>query len=97
MLCDITFTNPPPTHHHTLSLHDALPIYLGRNDLGRVCDYGTVKVEQLMTVERFSHVMHLVSSLRGRLRERSEEHTSELQSPMYIVCRLLLYTKKRTK
>src|SRR2546421_1535545 len=42
---------------------------LGRNDLGRVCDYGTVKVEQLMTVERFSHVMHLVSTLRGRLRE----------------------------
>ncbi len=41
---------------------------LGRNDLGRVCDYGTVKVEQLMAVERFSHVMHLVSSLRGRLR-----------------------------
>ena len=42
---------------------------LGRNDLGRVCDYGTVKVEKLMTVERYSHVMHLVSSLRGRLRE----------------------------
>src|ERR1700726_1490684 len=42
---------------------------LGRNDLGRVCEYGTVKVEKLMTVERFSHVMHLVSSLRGRLRE----------------------------
>src|SRR5208282_1973671 len=42
---------------------------LGRNDLGRVCDYGTVKVDQLMSVERFSHVMHLVSSLRGRLRE----------------------------
>jgi anthranilate synthase component I len=42
---------------------------LGRNDLGRVCDYGTVKVEQLMAVERFSHVMHLVSTLRGQLRE----------------------------
>jgi anthranilate synthase component 1 len=42
---------------------------LGRNDLGRVCDYGTVKVEQLMSVERFSHVMHIVSTLRGRLRE----------------------------
>ncbi len=42
---------------------------LGRNDLGRVCDYGTVRVEKLMTVERYSHVMHLVSSLRGRLRE----------------------------
>ncbi len=42
---------------------------LGRNDLGRVCEYGTVKPERLMTVERYSHVMHLVSSLRGRLRE----------------------------
>src|SRR3989442_12337832 len=41
---------------------------LGRNDLGRVCDYGTVKPEKLLTVERYSHVMHLVSSLRGRLR-----------------------------
>jgi anthranilate synthase component 1 len=42
---------------------------LGRNDLGRVCDYGSVKVDRLMFVERFSHVMHLVSSLRGHLRE----------------------------
>jgi anthranilate synthase component 1 len=42
---------------------------LGRNDLGRVCDYGTVRVEKLMSVERYSHVMHLVSSLRGTLRE----------------------------
>jgi len=42
---------------------------LGRNDLGRVCEYGTVRVERLMNVERYSHVMHLVSSLRGLLRE----------------------------
>jgi anthranilate synthase component 1 len=42
---------------------------LGRNDLGRVCDYGSIHPEKLMTVERYSHVMHLVSSLRGRLRE----------------------------
>jgi anthranilate synthase component 1 len=42
---------------------------LGRNDVGRVSEYGSVEVEKLMTVERYSHVMHLVSSLRGRLRE----------------------------
>jgi anthranilate synthase component 1 len=42
---------------------------LGRNDLGRVCRFGTVQVADLMFVERYSHVMHLVSSLRGKLRE----------------------------
>jgi len=42
---------------------------LGRNDLGRVSQYGTVRVEDLMFIERYSHVMHLVSSLRGRLRD----------------------------
>jgi len=42
---------------------------LGRNDLGRVCEYGSVKVDRLMFVERFSHVMHLVSSLSGKLRK----------------------------
>jgi anthranilate synthase component 1 len=41
---------------------------LGRNDLGKVCQYGTVEVADLMFIERYSHVMHLVSSLRGRLR-----------------------------
>ena len=40
---------------------------LGRNDLGRVCKYGTVRVEELMFIERYSHVMHLVSALRGQL------------------------------
>jgi len=42
---------------------------LGRNDLGRVCEYGTVRVTDLMSVERFSHVMHIVSDVQGRLRE----------------------------
>ncbi len=41
---------------------------LGRNDLGRVCEYGSVEAERLMFVERYSHVMHIASSLRGRLR-----------------------------
>ncbi|MGJ3240914.1 MAG: anthranilate synthase component I [Anaerolineae bacterium] len=42
---------------------------LGRNDLGRVCDYGTVKVPEMMIVERYSHVMHIVSQVEGNLRQ----------------------------
>jgi len=41
---------------------------LGRNDLGRVCSYGTVEVEEFMAVENYSHVMHIVSSVTGTLR-----------------------------
>ncbi len=42
---------------------------LGRNDLGRVSEYGSVKVRDLMYVERYSHVMHIVSALEGKLRQ----------------------------
>jgi len=42
---------------------------LGRNDLGRVSRYGSVKVEDAFTVERYSHVMHIVSTVTGELRE----------------------------
>jgi para-aminobenzoate synthetase component 1 len=41
---------------------------LARNDLGRVCDYGSVRVHELMILERYSHVMHVVSQISGRLR-----------------------------
>lgn len=42
---------------------------LGRNDVGRVSDFGTVKVDRLMYVERYSHVMHIVSKIEGTLRK----------------------------
>jgi anthranilate synthase component 1 len=42
---------------------------LGRNDIGRVAEYGTVRVPQFMGLERYSHVMHLVSIVEGRLAE----------------------------
>jgi anthranilate synthase component I len=41
---------------------------LGRNDLGRVCEYGSISVDELMVVETYSHVMHIVSSVSGTLR-----------------------------
>ncbi|MFQ5681560.1 MAG: anthranilate synthase component I family protein [Candidatus Omnitrophota bacterium] len=43
---------------------------LGRNDLGRVCDYGTVKIDEFMAVEKYSHVMHIVSNLSGKMNSR---------------------------
>ncbi len=41
---------------------------LGRNDLGRVCEYGTVRVSDFFTVEKYSHVMHIVSNVEGKIK-----------------------------
>ncbi|MBI5368719.1 MAG: anthranilate synthase component I [Planctomycetes bacterium] len=46
---------------------------LARNDLGRCCEYGTVKVTELFTVERYSHVMHIVSQVVGRLAQDKDQ------------------------
>ena len=51
-----------------LAEHNML-VDLGRNDLGRISRFGTVKVERYMTIERFSHVMHIGSTVRGEIRE----------------------------
>lgn len=51
-----------------LAEHDML-VDLGRNDLGRVSRFGTVRVEQMHLIERFSHVMHIGSTVRGIIRE----------------------------
>jgi anthranilate synthase component 1 len=45
---------------------------LGRNDIGRVCDFRTVKVSDLMTIEKYSHVMHMVTDVTGRLRKGAD-------------------------
>src|SRR5437763_15732482 len=79
------FNDPATTEIYTLSLHDALPIYLD------VCgDAAATRAGD-----------HLVDLHAHRRRpfglDRSEEHTSELQSPMYLVCRLLLEKKKKAK
>ena len=51
-----------------LAEHNML-VDLGRNDLGRISRFGTVKVEKLRSIERFSHVMHIGSTVRGEIRE----------------------------
>ncbi|MDX8390745.1 MAG: anthranilate synthase component I [Mariprofundaceae bacterium] len=48
---------------------------LGRNDLGRVCNYGSVSVTESMRVERYSHVMHIVSQVEGELRDHADALT----------------------
>jgi len=45
---------------------------LERNDLGRVCEYGTVKVDEMMTLEEYSHVIHIVSNVSGRLYQNKD-------------------------
>lgn len=68
--------NTPEEEHHFIKelltsekerAEHLMLIDLERNDIGRVCDFGTIKVEEMMTVETYSHVHHLVSSISGRI------------------------------
>ncbi len=64
---DIALANEMRADGKEVSEHVML-VDLGRNDLGRVAEYGSVQVAELMKVEKYSHVQHLVSSLKARLR-----------------------------
>src|SRR3712207_7465120 len=86
------FNDTATTEIYTLSLHDALPIFERRPGLG----HGRSHAPRLAgdadepAAERRRHP----EGVRRRARSRSEEHTSELQSRQYLVCRLLLEKKK---
>jgi anthranilate synthase component 1 len=59
--CEDLLADPKERAEHVMLVD------LARNDLGRVCEYGSVQVKDLMIVERYSHVMHIVSQVEGRL------------------------------
>lgn len=80
-----------------LAEHNML-VDLGRNDLGKVCDFGTVKVEQLHTIERFSHVMHIGSAVCGHIAQDKDALDAILSTmpagtlsgaPKISACRLI--------
>src|SRR5690348_18515183 len=84
------FNDTATTEIYTLSLHDALPICSGTGDVA------------MLAADIVDATGHVPTRARHRRRsrgdrQRSEEHTSELQSPVHLVCRLLLEKKKTNK
>jgi len=63
LLAQELLNDPKERAEHTMLVD------LGRNDLGRVCEYGTVRVNDLMHTEKYSHVMHIVSDVMGKLKD----------------------------
>ena len=57
------------TEHPKERAEHVMLVDLARNDVGRVAEFGTVHVDELMTLERYSHVMHLTSQVSGALRD----------------------------
>src|SRR5207244_12931877 len=105
LLHSIRYIHTATTELHTLSLHDALPIWRerrgggdgGRERADRVPDAVPRRQGQAWRHDRRPRRQRrrrLGSRAARAARERSEEHTSELQSPDHLVCRLLLEKKK---
>src|SRR2546425_3270039 len=91
------FNDTATTEIYTLSLHDALPICASSGDspLARQRSSKPVEQSKCHVVAQFSTGATILRSLNDwRMPLRSEEHTSELQSLAYLVCRLLLEKKK---
>src|SRR5437660_7809906 len=87
----IFFINyPSPTEIYTLSLHDALPICLAGGELAQV-DAGLLILKLFRAADEAERRDAIGAD------DRSEEHTSELQSRGHLVCRLLLEKKKKSK
>src|SRR5207244_12811494 len=86
----------PPTEIYPLSLHDALPICskVGQSILG--CEVQGLTTRVQIEDQEVSRI-HVIKAGTFSVGRRSEEHTSELQSPDHLVCRLLLEKKKKKK
>src|SRR5438445_3108673 len=92
------FHDTATTEIYTLSLHDALPIcHLSARCVVPPHDLAGAHVERADRAAGVCDVGDPVGDDRRKLDQRSEEHTSELQSRQYLVCRLLLEKKKKKK
>src|SRR5437763_5128717 len=85
---------PLPSLIYPLSLHDALPISRLPEKVSRYLDADQARLYELIWKRALASQMESAEQERTTVDIRSEEHTSELQSPMYLVCRLLLEKKK---
>src|SRR3712207_8593021 len=83
------FNDTATTEIYTLSLHDALPIW-------DVLSQGPFQNDIPPKKWHISHKPNMAAKLKAKFKLRSEEHTSELQSRQYLVCRLLLEKKNKT-